>query len=421
MNSFLLSFIFISFLSTILKNMYDWIGHGDCYTSPYKTYEDFEISSQRSQAPKKKHSSPPFLRHHVLVRPHHQLSDTKVWQPDIAFDQAKNRGFSTVGTMFFTAMADIFTWALEYKLQGLQRVLMYDLGIGRFSKQKHSPENTYQAIINCSSACYIKKESGNLEMYDTILPQQQTTDNSCSYQKITLALDHENMRCTCARIRKNKSDHLEEEVMVLKDPNEVGNLAFMMIASKSHVHTHWFANGVEETSEYWSLAKQSSKMTQSMNLAAIFSSPMAVGVSRENLTKVLWNNVVVEGLPLHHHMPSIVQRNSRTHLMTTKARQGLRILNIPPPYAETIIAATLMHSADHYYCDLFFGYDGKSKFMKSDFTIFRLTLTPPNSYATTDVLCRQHLNDPVISVIYKSAYEVDPIFAEEALFITVAN
>ena len=396
----------VAIILMVVRNIYNWMGCGDCNTSPYN------VTGTEDH---KKHLKKPFLQQHVLVRPHHDIPGSNVWQPILSLDQVQRRGFSTVGTTLVTAIKDIFTWAIEYKAQSLLRVFMYDFCIGRYSK-KHSPENTYDAIINCSTACFIKRESGHLEMYNTILPYKK--DGLRRYHKIILELDHKNMKCDLARVQEYKHETTEQ---VFDDPQEVGMIAFFLLSSKTHVHTHWFANGVEETASYWSLAKESSKMVQSMNLAAVHSSPFVLGIPMKNLATMLFHNVVAEGLPHHHTLPPIVKKRSRPHIMAAKARRSLRSMCIPAPYAETIIAATIMHSADHYYCDFFFGYDGQTKFMKNDFTVFRLALTAPNKYRTKEILCRQHLDDPVSRAIYNAAHEVDSTFAEEALFITVAN
>ena len=88
---------------------------------------------------------------------------------------------------------------------------------------------------------------------------------------------------------------------------------------------------------------------------------------------------------------------------------------------ESILAATIYHSADHYYCDTFMGYITPSEFLQSDMTYLKTLLIPPNTYKSRKLLCRQHLYDPICKVLYDSAREFDPVFAETALFLGIAS
>lgn len=91
--------------------------------------------------------------------------------------------------------------------------------------------------------------------------------------------------------------------------------------------------------------------------------------------------------------------------MTDNARRIIiRRLHIPPIHAEAILAATVMHSADNYYCDLFLGHDCRSVFLAGDFTRFQETLIARNRYTTTKLLRRQHLDDPICKILYMSFY-----------------
>ena len=192
-----------------------------------------------------------------------------------------------------------------------------------------------------------------------------------------------------------------------------------------------FANGVADliprengTGNFvWNLANRSNNITQALNVAAIFSAPIAVGMTKSNLSTMLCHNLVAEGLPHHAtSLPKVVRNQSLTHQMTSLARRALiKRIGVPPAHAEAILAATIMHSADHYYCDFYMGHDCRSTFLTGDFTRFRETVISPNKYRTSKLLCRQHLEDPICKILYECCRSIDPVFAKDALFMAVAS
>jgi len=377
-------------------------------------------------------SEVPFLQRGVSFRQHHQLPGTKVWQPCIDLVYVRKRGICTVGESLTAAMLDSLTWALEWKVQALGRLLAYDLGLGRRHVTKdrnHTPEKLYKGLINCSTSCYIQKDSGNLVMYDTILPRGRK--GLQKYHKITLELDHCKKQCLRAIIQRTE-DPVEGEIFLVDEPIEVGSIAYLLLSIKSHPLVHWFANGIADlspkyqsnTSRFtWDLANRSCEITQALNVAAVFSAPPLMFVTEKNLSEMICHNVVAEGLPHHAaSIPKAVREQSLTHQMMSLARKALnRQIGIPPAHTESILAATIMHSADHYYCDLYFGHDCRSTFLGADFTSFRTTLIAPNQYRTRKLLCKQHLDDSICKVLYESCHSVDPAFADSALFLGVAT
>ena len=125
-----------------------------------------------------------------------------------------------------------------------------------------------------------------------------------------------------------------------------------------------------------------------------------------------------QGLPMHHRNNEyikIVGEKSLTHKIAKQAKENLR--KIHPDWPDDVIlclvVATVYHTADHYYGDIYISYATQSKYLKMDFSFFRTGIYSPNTYFTRDLKCCQHLNDPVCKAIYDAAKDIDESFANE--------
>ena len=125
-----------------------------------------------------------------------------------------------------------------------------------------------------------------------------------------------------------------------------------------------------------------------------------------------------QGLPMHHkdnEYMKIVGKKSLTHKIAIQAKENLR--KIHPDWPDDVImclvVATVYHTADHYYSEIFCSYATKSKYLKLDFSFFRTGIFSPNKYITRDVKVCQHLNDPVCKAIFDAAKDIDLDFANE--------
>jgi hypothetical protein len=206
----------------------------------------------------------------------------------------------------------------------------------------------------------------------------------------------------------------------------------MAIALKTHVNVHYFANDVSALTNVWPLASISSALTQALNRAAVFVAPffMANRVYEvDHHAEAVGSNMIVEGLPFHSHLGQWT-RNTSMHKILAKARQLL--MKVPAMkdavnsrdrhlFVETILAATILHAADHYYIDKYLGYQSRCEFLQVDMTLLRTALTPPNRYRTRRFLCREYPDDAICQALHLAAHEVDPEFADTALFVGIAN
>jgi hypothetical protein len=94
---------------------------------------------------------------------------------------------------------------------------------------------------------------------------------------------------------------------------------------------------------------------------------------------------------------------------------------VPKIQIEAILAASVFHSADHWYADEFLPYNSRSEVLQYDFTLSRTTVMAPNKYRTRKLLCREHTDDVICKTLYEAALSVDPRFADEGLFLSVAS
>ena len=106
------------------------------------------------------------------------------------------------------------------------------------------------------------------------------------------------------------------------------------------------------------------------------------------------------------------------HKMNKKLKSRLRLLH--PDWSEDVInsllAATLQHSADHFYLDKYLSFATHSQYLKFDFSFTRSSLIGLNRYYTRTLRCCERLDDPICRVLYETALEIDPEFSLEISF-----
>jgi hypothetical protein len=371
----------------------------------------------------------PFLARMVVADRHHRDPRRAVWRPRrLTVEMVKRHALSTdAGISLLRSLYDTFTWVLEYKVQAFWRVLRVDWKLGWYGRA-YSLEGAYECIMNTSLACFLDKNTGDVILYDTWL--SHGTRSSKLYYKITFTLDHKQKTCQSVCFEEKRACG---EPTTLTEAEEIGVVVLMVIALKTHVNVHYHANGVSELTSYWPLAHTSSALTQALNRAAVFVAPfyMANHVYEvDHHAEVVGSNMIVEGLPFQEHLAQWAEDTS-TQKILAKARPLLLLalskmmsnvgIKERHMFAEAILAATILHSADHYYIDTCLGYRSRCEFLKVDMTFLRTALAPPNHYYTHRFLCRQYPHDAICQALYRAALAVDPVFANTALFVGIAN
>ena len=88
----------------------------------------------------------------------------------------------------------------------------------------------------------------------------------------------------------------------------------------------------------------------------------------------------------------------------------------PAGTIQSVVAATLFHSADHFYIDKYCAHATKSRILMYDSTLLRAGLIPPITYQTRRIKCAEQLDDPICNTVYQVAMKHDPDFANSVAF-----
>ena len=117
-----------------------------------------------------------------------------------------------------------------------------------------------------------------------------------------------------------------------------------------------------------------------------------------------------------------VAKNSISHQIRISARDKIKELRPewPNDVITTLLVATVLHTADHYFADHTTSFGSQSKTLRFDYSFLRLGIYGLNNYFTRRVKICQHLDDPICKAIYDSAIEFDTVFANE-IHIAVAS
>ena len=108
------------------------------------------------------------------------------------------------------------------------------------------------------------------------------------------------------------------------------------------------------------------------------------------MSEMLHHNMK-QGFPKHFHgkfMKKAAQ-NSMAQQIQKICRWKIQQLHPewPKQVISSLIAATVFHSADHYYIDKYLSFASKSKYLKMDFAFHRASLISPNKYYTRKLKC----------------------------------
>ena len=102
-----------------------------------------------------------------------------------------------------------------------------------------------------------------------------------------------------------------------------------------------------------------------------------------------------------------------THKLTTNI---FFFLEWPRGVLQSVAAATIFHSADHYYIDKYLMYATQSKYLHYDFSFARAGVIALNVYHTRHIRCCERLDDPICKIVYETAMKHDPEFAQVVNF-----
>ena len=317
------------------------------------------------------------------------------------------------------------------------RCLQHHFGIGAWKPTRSDNHRTYLAITNTSLATYYN--NGAFVFYNCSFHSHGMRHRT-TFKTIRVVCDHEQGmvkyielilaegQTLCGTAKPFTSTEERDEgclAYIVDDPDEIGTLVVQLCAVVSHPHIHWWANGVSEVTQ-WPLHKKSNLWVQFLNYASIFQSFFFYHASFENNAEIITSNFF-EGMPSHNHIPEEVTKWSVTHKMASEARAQISAhfksagTPINDSALNSLLCATIYHSADHHYLNLYTGVGGISAALKADFRALRICLVAGYRWVGFKLLCKQYYDeDPVCRILYDIAMKYDPELAEGILTMTIS-
>ena len=177
----------------------------------------------------------------------------------------------------------------------------------------------------------------------------------------------------------------------------------------------------EDPNLHWKLAKESNDVTQWINFCAVHASTLYI---RNEMSEGAFTitHSLNKGMPLHFgeknketpHFMKMVAKKSIIHKMHMEITSKVRQIRPEWPIGtvHSLTAATLFHSADHFYTDKYCGHLTKSKTLTYDSTFLRAGLIGPTVYRTRKIRCVERLDDPICKIVFDAAMRYDPEFAK---------
>ena len=297
--------------------------------------------------------------------------------------------------------------------------------MGHYGSRSPTHKDFYSSVINTSFGTFIDAKSGHIEMRNQRCIYNQVDVINIKYLKVEL--DHRREEFVRMFIELEDGLGLRE---VVDDDNNIeggkGNtiaeaavICMLVAALSTHTQLHFWSNGIgqliqtKDPKSAWKLAKTSSEITEWVNSG---DGSFFLGASREAMVNAItWN--MNQGLPVHHNNEFIkkIGKKSLTHQIAQQAKKNIKKVHPdwPGDVVNCLVFATVYHTADHYYADLYGSYATQSKYLKIDFSFFRTGIYSPNKYISRNLKCCQHLDDPVCRAIYDAAKDIDINFAQE--------
>ena len=324
------------------------------------------------------------------------------------------RGLTTTGMDFWPYLWDLLTYAVEYKVKMIRRILSYDLGPSTPGPAL-SHENIYMAIVNTSLACWML--NGKLVFHDLVLPFHST--DLKLWAEIRLQVNLEAKTVGVLTMEPYNDGAATVDVITTGNLAEISAVLTMISTWCCHPAVHFRTNAVEEvTREEWPLSTTCHNSTQGFNNGAVFSTSEANGhTTSPQWTAVMASHNIRLGFPEHGaHLKELTKiRHSKTHAMVGTCRKALKELRPALKWSkrEAIILATVMHAADHHYIAHYMPTCANSEILNSSTQMVLTILTRPVSYSSRRLMLKDHIaTDDICKVLYEACAAVDVSFAE---------
>ena len=379
------------------------------------------------------------------------------WKPlPVATEtEALTRGFNTVGMSAAAFVWKELTVGMLYPLTALKRIFLNRWGFQVGAREAHRHE-MYLGVQNSAFGTFVSPESGHIVIRNLELPFAQTSTMHFEKFEIHLNHDTKEVNGvtleyfplgskTTVIDRYGFADGANTPVLPPADESQMtamekqalaamiaqeqlhqcALLCLTVAALYSHSAIHWWANGVALINQnIWPAAQASVNITQWMNSQSVFFAWFFFGNTQDVFGTFLARNAA-NGLPLHqdkpafytmavssnlHRMAAIVRRKLLVLLEQQKlVRDPLEILPqecdpevkvLPEPLAtittkeiDCLVAATVMHAADHYYMAKHFPLFGHGNCLslQTDISGLIQSLVKPVRFPVIKLRVSQHL------------------------------
>ena len=361
----------------------------------------------------------------------------KSWLPHPKVTDAlcHDRAMSLYGMTWDDFLSVEFTLGLEYIRNAMTRIFRHYVGIGQWANVTPDRKRMYQGIVNTSLGVYVRVPDFNFEMHNVMMAYRDGSKKL--FTRVVVKVDH--TKGEFVSMTLDWQDNVTNELVhnyEVTSLTECDIFLWTMVALYTHPGVHYWANGTAMliADGSWALAKEATNITQWMNCQAVYGAWAFIGNLAATQADIVGSNPN-EGIPWHADVfrnpncPAVILEKSKLHRMNFAARERLVAhfkdvtVNGGKNYQKTdaVLAGTLLHSADHYYCSFYFTWASQSKdVLKSDLSFLRLALISENRYYLRRLRCVQHLDDPVCKILYESCKDIDPTFATYGLHIGCA-
>ncbi|HEX4945165.1 MAG TPA: hypothetical protein VFZ34_00705, partial [Blastocatellia bacterium] len=366
------------------------------------------------------------------------------------------RGYNTVGMRLAAFVWKELTVGMLYPATALKRILLNRWGfqVGTRTVNRHE---MYLGVQNTAFGTFVSPDSGNIVIRNLELPYAQNAMMHFEKFEIHLNHDTQELlgvtleylppsRQTTIIDRYGFADgantpvlppvdesrlsaaakQARAELMAQEQLHQCGLLCITVLALYSHSAIHWWANGVALINQkIWPAAEESVNITQWMNTQAVFFSWLFIGTSQDVTATILARNSA-NGLPLHQDKPAFYTMavRSNLHRMAAIVRRKLLVLleqqsflrdsleilpqerdtevqAVPEPLEtitakeiDCLVAATVMHAADHYYGAQYFPLFGHGHCvsLQTDVSGLIQSLVKPVRFPFIKLRVSQHLS-----------------------------
>jgi hypothetical protein len=384
---------------------------------------------------------------------------TRAWRahPPLPFSASHGRAFSHTGASLRAFLWFEATIVYEYFIVNAVRNVLLFCGRPLYPVQA-SRRELYLGVMNTSLACFIVSDAedahcGNMVMHAVHLPHG--TRGLIVIDRLVAVLNHATQELEMVTLEFNgaergaviysetwgareASKNTAQEFDLDVQLHQAGLIVTSAVAFSAHTHVHWWANGTAHVDgKLWAPQRESTELTNCFNVQAIYSSHKFIDVPMDIAGQILIANNS-QGLPMHGHAGRedvlvAMRTQSKVHQMQVACRSRVaahltkvcEASELPGQLnaLNALLAATVLHAADHYYSAKHFPLYGSGSIVaiKHDISGVLRHIYTPVHYVTRRLRVKDwQYRDEICHIIYQECLRIDAHFADTALTIGCA-